>query len=60
MQTTVRMKLKTSRKSKAHGHARRDLRKREPKIVENTKTLLALRGLACNATMTSVLRDLVR
>jgi hypothetical protein len=54
------MKLKTSRKSKAHGHARRDLRKREPKIVENTKTLLALRGLACNATMTSVLRDLVR
>jgi hypothetical protein len=42
------------------GRARREMKKHEPKLVENTKTLLALKGLACSSIVTDMLKDLVR
>ena len=54
-------KLKVSRKQRSHvGRARREMKKHEPKLVENTKTLLALKGLACSSIVTDMLKDLVR
>lgn len=53
-------KLKVSRKQRSHvGRARREMKKHEPKLVENTKTLLALKGLACSSIVTDMLKDLV-
>jgi hypothetical protein len=44
----------------SRGRVTRFLRNKAPKLVENTKKLLAMRGLACSQEMTSLLRDLVR
>ena len=53
-------KLKVSRKARTHvGRARREMKRHESKLVENTKTLLALKGLACNQLVTDVLKELV-
>jgi hypothetical protein len=56
-----RQKLKTSRKQRSHvGRARREMKKHEPKLVENTKTLLCMKGLSCSQIVTDMLKDLVR
>lgn len=52
----------TSRKGKGKKNARavRELRKREPQLVEGEKNLLTMRGPTCSEMMISVMRDLVR
>jgi hypothetical protein len=35
------------------------MKRHEPKLVENTKTLLAMKGLACSEVVTEVLKELV-
>ena len=52
---------KSKRKSKkGAGKAKRALKAREPKLVENTKKMLLLRGTKASLEIQECLRDLVR
>lgn len=50
----------SSRARKSHyGRVERVLRKKAPKLVENTKRLLGMRGLASSEEVATVVRELV-
>ena len=49
-----------SGRGKKNSRAMREMRKREPQVVEGEKNLLVFKGPTCSEMMTSVLRDLVR
>ena len=50
----------SSRARKSHyGRVQRVLRNKAPKLVENTKRVLGMRGLASSEEITAIVRDLV-